>query len=95
MSLYGYRWQQYRKTFLASNPLCVECEKLGKVTQATVVDHIQKHDGDLNLFWDANNHQALCAHCHNSWKQTLEKSGVSKGCDVFGMPLDKNHHWNK
>lgn len=93
--LYGYAWQKYRKQYLRQNPLCAECAKLGKVTAATVIDHIQKHNNDLSLFWDEANHQPLCANCHNSWKQSLEKSGVSRGCDVNGIPLDKNHFWNK
>lgn len=93
-NLYNHQWREYRKTFLANNPLCVECEKLGRVTLATVVDHIQKHDGDYTFFWDVNNHQALCKHCHDSYKQTLEKSGYTKGNDINGMPLDPNHIWN-
>ena len=31
---------------LHSHSLCVECEKQGKLTQATVVDHIVPHRGD-------------------------------------------------
>ena len=94
-SMYNYRWQRYRLQFLKSNPLCVECDKLGKLTLATVVDHIQKHEGDTTLFWDESNHQALCKHCHDSYKQTLEKSGYAKGGDMQGIPLDPNHAWNK
>ena len=95
INLYNYRWQLYRVQFLKSNPLCVECEKLGKLTLAKVVDHIQKHEGNQALFWDSDNHQALCKHCHDSYKQTLEKSGYTKGGDMQGIPLDKNHFWNK
>ena len=95
INLYNYRWQQYRKQFLKNNPLCVECDKLGKLTLASVVDHIQKHEGNKALFWDSDNHQALCKHCHDSYKQTLEKSGYAKGGDADGMPFDENHSWNK
>lgn len=42
---------------------------------ASVVDHIQPHRGDLELFWDPENWQPLCALHHNSTKRTAEKSG--------------------
>ena len=57
---YSHRWQMARKQFLASHPLCVECQRAGKLTPATVVDHIQPHRGDQALFWDENNWQPLC-----------------------------------
>lgn len=62
---YGGKWQRYRLKFLERNPLCVMCQKLGKVTAATVVDHIQDHRGDQGLFWQRENHQALCKSCHS------------------------------
>ena len=62
---YGSRWQRYRASFLASNPLCVECARHGLLVQATVVDHITPHKGDQTLFWDPANHQALCKPCHD------------------------------
>lgn len=40
---------------------------------ATVVDHIQPHRGDMNIFWREGNHQSLCRSCHNSAKQKLER----------------------
>lgn len=48
----------------------MRCGKL-----ASVVDHIKPHRGNQDLFWDKSNHAALCRHCHNSYKQKLEKSG--------------------
>lgn len=62
---YGGRWQRYRLIFLAEHPLCVECERAGKVEAATVVDHIVPHKGDQVKFWEPTNHQGLCAACHN------------------------------
>lgn len=59
--------------FLRRNPLCVECMKQGKVSPATVVDHIVPHIGDMVLFWDVDNWQALCVSCHN--RKTAEKDG--------------------
>ena len=59
------RWRKARLAFLAKNPLCVACEAEGKVTVATVVDHVVPHRGDLGLFWDVGNWSSLCARCHS------------------------------
>lgn len=72
---YGYKWQQAREGYLKKHPLCVMCEANGRVEEATVVDHIQPHEGDMTLFWDRKNWQPLCKHCHDSVKQSLEKLG--------------------
>lgn len=71
------------------------CQQLGRDTEATVVDHIEPHNGDRALFWDSQNWQALCALCHDAHKQRLEKTGRVTGGDVLGQPLDPDHHWNK
>lgn len=92
---YTHRWATYRKKFLKTHTLCVMCLQLGKYTQATVVDHLKPHRGDNKLFWNPTNHQALCKHCHDSHKQRLDKSGSLRGSDTTGVPLDKEHHWNK
>lgn len=63
---YDWRWQQYRKSFLARNPLCVSCLARDRTAAATVVDHIQPHKGDKSLFWLATNHHPLCRACHDS-----------------------------
>ena len=73
--------------------LCVMCLAVGRVEAATVVDHVKPHQGDEELFWDVSNWQALCASCHSSHKQTQEKSGYLKGCDVNGIPIDVTHPW--
>ena len=62
---YDSRWRKARASFLQRNPLCNECMKRGKITPATVVDHVIPHRGDQKLFWDESNWQALCATCHN------------------------------
>ena len=62
---YSHRWQRARKRFLVRHPLCVECEREGKLTSATVVDHIRPHRGDQALFWDEKNWQPLCKKCHD------------------------------
>ncbi|HCE39691.1 MAG: HNH endonuclease [Alcanivorax sp.] len=90
---YGKRWRAAREQFLAEHPLCVFCQRRGRVAAATVVDHIVPHRGDQKLFWSRSNWQALCAPCHNRDKQRMERGGTLAGCDESGMPLDPNHHW--
>ena len=76
--LYSYRWQKASKAFLARNPLCGKCVKMGLTTAATVVDHKIPHRGDLTLFWSESNWQGLCKSHHDSDKQAAEKrSGAS------------------
>jgi 5-methylcytosine-specific restriction protein A len=70
---YDYRWRKVRKWFLRENPLCVECLKEKRAISATVVDHISPHKGDLSLFWDQSNWQALCKRCHDI--KTVKEDG--------------------
>jgi len=76
---YTYRWQRYRKYFLAHNPLCCECERQGMIKPATDVDHIQAVSGPSDpLFWEPSNHQALCHSCHSE-KTAKEDGGFGNG----------------
>ncbi len=69
---YGGRWQRARERFLRAHPLCCYCQQSGRVTEATVVDHIQPHQGDQKLFWDESNWQPLCKPCHDIVKKAEE-----------------------
>ena len=60
------RWRDARFRHLQQHPLCVKCEKQSKVVIAKVVDHINDHKGDYDLFWDESNWQSLCTKHHNS-----------------------------
>ena len=62
---YDGRWKAARRAYLQRNPLCEECRRAGKLTPATVVDHIVPHRGDMRLFWDKTNWQPLCKDCHD------------------------------
>ncbi|WP_027016587.1 HNH endonuclease signature motif containing protein [Comamonas composti] len=70
---YGYKWQKARAQWLREHPLCVMCEAEGRVTAATVVDHIQAHRGDQALFWRHSNWQSLCCTHHSRDKQREEQ----------------------
>lgn len=76
---YGYRWQQARRDFLAEFPLCSECEKAGRLTPATVVDHIDPHKGDESKFWNRGNWAPMCKPCHD--RKTATEDGA------FGRPV--------
>jgi 5-methylcytosine-specific restriction protein A len=83
------KWRDHiRPQHLKEHPLCVFCEKIGRVTAATVVDHIKPHKGDERLFYDRRNLQSLCKQCHDSNKQAMERSGVMKfAFDENGNPI--------
>lgn len=63
---YGGRWQRLRANYLARHPLCEECLNEGRTVMATVVDHIDPHRGDKELFYNEDNWQSLCTRHHNS-----------------------------
>ncbi len=88
-------WRRERARFLALHQLCSLCSEMGRVTPATVVDHIQPHRGNTDLFWDRANWQPLCKTCHDSAKQVLERSGHLPGSRTDGLPLDPRHPWFK
>lgn len=92
---YGTAWMREREAFLRCYPTCVYCEKYknGRITAATVVDHITPHRGNPALFWDRSNWQALCQSCHDRHKQREEKVNRAIGCAADGTPFDPQHHW--
>lgn len=74
---YGATWQKARLGFLRRHPLCVRHEARGEVEEATVVDHIVPHKGDMGLFWKRSNWQALCKQCHDI-KTATEDGGFGR-----------------
>lgn len=89
------RWRKVSRRFLAANPLCVLCERIGRDTPATVVDHVEKHQGDYDKFWSEDNWQGLCAPCHSAAKKMQEHYGYSQAAGVSGLPIDELHPWNR
>ena len=79
------------------------CKDMGRVTVATVADHKipwrtgKSEDEKMRLFWDENNLNSLCSHCHSAVKQSEEKGGraYDTACGVDGLPIDKRHIWNQ
>ena len=58
-------WRMKRHRHLTDEPLCRECRKAGRITRATLVDHIIPiRQGGEPL--DDDNLQSLCASCHSA-----------------------------
>jgi len=59
------RWRSVREQVLQSSPLCKNCEAIGLLTVAQMVDHIEpvRLGGE---FWETDNLQPLCNSCHAS-----------------------------
>lgn len=70
---YTHRWDQAASRFKLAHPLCVMCEREGRVTASYAVDHIIPHKGDQALFWDEANWQPLCRPHHDRDKQREER----------------------
>lgn len=90
---HGRRAQQ-----LKTEPLCRMCQAAGRITVATVADHVIPHKGDEHLFWHGEL-QSLCDadpwRCHSSRKQRSERRGYEPGCDAKGRPTSADHPWNR
>ena len=71
---YGARWVKARRIWLVNHPLCVHCQDMGMIRQATVVDHKIPHKGDMRKFWQRDNWQSLCK-AHHDIKTATEDGG--------------------
>ena len=80
---YSTLWDKARAAHLREHPGCAMCEREGRYTSATVVDHIAPHRGDPNLFWNTTNWQSLCKPHHDSDKQRAERGPVREDVRVM------------
>lgn len=62
---------------LRKQPLCEVCQSKGRVTEATVCDHVSPHKGNVDAFW-AGPFQSLCKH-HHDVKTIMEDGGLNSG----------------
>ena len=68
----GNTWMKIRERWLRAHPLCVECERQGRVSAATQLDHITPlGDGGAD---DESNYQGLCEPCHKA--KTAEENSA-------------------
>jgi 5-methylcytosine-specific restriction endonuclease McrA len=88
------RWQRLRWWQLRIEPLCKFCLERGRVTVATVVDHIEPHGGNWTAFCTGKL-QSLCEQCHNSAKRQIELRGYCHDIDPLGYPIDPKHPFNR
>jgi 5-methylcytosine-specific restriction protein A len=67
----GRALQEIRKQHFARFPLCAECQKHGRITLATELDHIiALANGGKDFDEDAGtNRQGLCSECHEAKTQ--------------------------
>jgi 5-methylcytosine-specific restriction endonuclease McrA len=86
-------WQRRRKLQLIEHPLCKFCLASGKVTAATIADHVEPHRGDRTKFMTGAL-QSLCQPCHKGRKAQVETQGYADDIGVDGAPIDPRHPWN-
>ena len=87
-------WQAVRLAQLSRQPLCESCQRQGRVTAATVVNHRIPHKGDRYLFFDQGNHESSCKPCHDGPTQAAEHRGYSAEKGADGWPVDPAHPLN-
>lgn len=60
---YDSNWRKIRKQFMATNPLCMDCQAYDRLQPATEVHHVVGlQDGGTH---DENNLRSLCKTCHS------------------------------
>jgi len=60
---YHVRWSHLRRAVLCD--AAYTCAACGTIQADLAVDHIVKHEGNPELFWNRANLQALCVSCHS------------------------------
>ena len=88
------RWRKTRKHQLTIEPLCRMCRLQGRITVATICDHVERHNGDPDRFWNGP-FQSLCKTHHDATKQAEEHRGFSTATGEDGWPMDPRHPANR
>jgi 5-methylcytosine-specific restriction endonuclease McrA len=94
MPLANAAWRRLRAEVLAERPLCEDCAAMGYVTPATEVDHLVDSRADYSDDNSRENLSVKCKPCHSRKTAVSMGKASSAGCDVRGVPMDANHHWN-
>jgi len=81
------RWRAIAKHQRRIEPTCRMCRSMGRITAATVCDHVTPHRGDPDAFW-AGPFQSLCDACHSGPKQREERGGVVRLIGADGWPVE-------
>lgn len=86
------RWQVFRLEALKRDGFkCTRCSSRHRL----VVDHVLDVRSHPELALVLHNVRTLCAGCDNKRHREKGHSGRPWGCDVNGVPLDPQHHWNR
>ena len=96
LRLNGWLRREQRIRYLSQHPLCAECERQGRVTAATELDHVVAlGQGGVANAYDDTGLQGLCHVCHCA--KTARELGQRErsACGVDGFPTSPLHHWNK
>ena len=99
---YTSKWRRLSKLYLKAHPLCEECKRQGKLTPATVVDHIVPHRGNEHLRWSESNWQSLCKPCHDKktgtttqvYKYTVKPNKGDGDLEIIPYQLFNNDFGN-
>jgi 5-methylcytosine-specific restriction protein A len=93
------RWKAARAGQLHKQPLCENCLKHGRITAATVCDHVDPESKRTAETFFLGPFQSLCDaepwRCHSSAKQSEERLGYVKGATPDGRPIAADHPWNR
>ena len=86
------RWKRTRAEQLARQPLCETCLSMGRITAATVCNHVDKDSKATIEGFYAGPFTSLCALHHDSTQQREEKRAAAgklplQGCGADGWPL--------
>jgi 5-methylcytosine-specific restriction enzyme A len=85
-----------RDQFTCQHKGCGAMLKRGRNHErSAVVHHLKPHKGDLDLFFDYNNLQAVCWTCHSGDIQSIEAKGYDTTIGDDGWPIDPKHVGNK
>jgi 5-methylcytosine-specific restriction protein A len=87
-------WIKRRRHQLQLHPICIFCEREGRLTPATCIDHCTPHRGNINEF-TLGALQSLCASCHSSTKAVIEKRGYNTQIGADGVPIDPRHPFHQ
>ncbi|GHU82187.1 restriction endonuclease [Clostridia bacterium] len=72
---YGRAWKRIRDRYIATHPLCEQCQREGRLTPAQEVHHIKPlTDGGTH---ETGNLMALCKPCHSGI--TLGENNKQRG----------------
>jgi len=91
-------WQLLRRDILLRDAFRCQHKGCGVMLKdgrsgdrSAVVHHIKPHKGDLVLFFDPDNLQAVCKGCHDGDIQSIEAMGFDKTIGPDGWPVDPAH----